>query len=217
MSAVGRAKGTSESAANRTLYVLGHRIRETRLRAGIGLRELARRVGCSPGLISKIEHGTVAPSVPTLYAITRELHVPMDDLFSSMPTGSRRRRTNRGHRQYELVRSADGVPVRLPRGVEWRELAVGDNQAVEFREIAYDSGGMSSAPGEMLQHEGHEHGLVIEGRFSLQIGDEVIELSKGDSIAFGAQIPHRLWNAGRNKARAIWLIHANSGQNDTHS
>ena len=216
MSAIGRVHRSS-GATSRTPYTLGHRIRETRLRAGLGLRELARRVGCSPGLISKIEHGTVAPSVATLYAITRELHVPMDDLFSAGPTGSRpNKRTTRRRQAYDLVRSVGGAPVRLPHGVEWRRLAVGDNQAVEFREIRYDPGAMSSAPGEMLQHDGHEHGVVIEGRFFLQIGDEVLELSPGDSIAFGAQVPHRLWNAGKKMARAVWLIHADSGENGTH-
>ena len=45
------------------------------------LRELARRVGVSPSLISQIETGRSQPSVGTLYAIATELEVSVDDLL----------------------------------------------------------------------------------------------------------------------------------------
>ena len=47
---------------------VGHRLRSERERLGIGLRELARRVGVSPSLVSQIELDRVNPSVSTLYA-----------------------------------------------------------------------------------------------------------------------------------------------------
>lgn len=216
MSAGGGVRRRSRAAIDPRLYALGHRIRATRLEAGIGLRELARRVGCSPGLVSKIEHGTVAPSVATLYAITRELRVPMDTLFTTSLSHSKRRKDSKTRRkEYDLVRAAEGEKVRLPHGVQWRRLAAGDNQSVEFREITYQPGATSNAPGQMLQHDGQEHGIVIEGRFNLQIGEETLELSPGDAIAFSAQIPHRLRNPGKVVARAIWLVHPGPAINHT--
>jgi len=52
---------------------VGTRLRAYRERAGIGVRELARRVGVSPSMISQIETGKTQPSVSTLYAVVSEL------------------------------------------------------------------------------------------------------------------------------------------------
>lgn len=42
--------------------VVAAKIKEARLEKGLGLRELARQVGCSPGFLSMVEHGTKRPS-----------------------------------------------------------------------------------------------------------------------------------------------------------
>src|SRR5256714_14763099 len=60
---------------------LGPRIRAVRLRKGIGLRELARRLDLSPSLISQIETGKIRPSVRTLYALASEFGVTTDELL----------------------------------------------------------------------------------------------------------------------------------------
>ncbi len=80
---------------------VGHRLRAERERLGIGLRELARRVGVSPSLVSQIELDRVNPSVSTLYAIVTELGMTMSDVFGEQPeervvrAGPRPRRTAR--------------------------------------------------------------------------------------------------------------------------
>lgn len=51
---------------------IGERLREERVKAGISQRELARRLGVSPSLISQLESGQSNPSVGTLYAIDRK-------------------------------------------------------------------------------------------------------------------------------------------------
>jgi len=65
---------------------IGGRIRAERLRKGISLRGLARRVGLSPSLISQIETGKCQPSVSTLYAITTALGVSVQDVFGGAGT-----------------------------------------------------------------------------------------------------------------------------------
>src|SRR4249919_1924732 len=64
---------------------VGHRLRNERERLDIGLRELARRVGVSPSLVSQIELDRVNPSVSTLYAIVTELGMTMSDVFGEQP------------------------------------------------------------------------------------------------------------------------------------
>src|ERR671939_1437690 len=60
---------------------LGRRLRAIRLRQGIGLRELARRLDLSPSSISQIETGKMRPSVRTLYALASEFGVTVDELL----------------------------------------------------------------------------------------------------------------------------------------
>src|SRR5216117_833702 len=60
---------------------IGARLRAERERLGISLRELARRVGVSPSLVSQIELDRVNPSVGTLYALVTELGMTMSDVF----------------------------------------------------------------------------------------------------------------------------------------
>ena len=49
---------------------VGSRLRRERERRKISLRELARRVGVSPSLVSQIELDRVNPSVSTLYELS---------------------------------------------------------------------------------------------------------------------------------------------------
>src|SRR5262245_9499456 len=60
---------------------LGERLRSERTARGLSLRELARRAGVSPSLLSQIETAKIFPSVGTLYAIVRELGVSIDEIF----------------------------------------------------------------------------------------------------------------------------------------
>src|SRR6478672_8747097 len=60
---------------------VGGRLRAERERRGMSLRELARRVGVSPSLVSQIELDRVNPSVSTLYALVTELGMTMSEAF----------------------------------------------------------------------------------------------------------------------------------------
>jgi mannose-6-phosphate isomerase-like protein (cupin superfamily) len=65
--------------------ILGARLREVRVHRRLSMRELARRVGCSPSLISQIERGLSAPSAGILYSLANELNVSIDYLFDVGP------------------------------------------------------------------------------------------------------------------------------------
>src|SRR5215469_6845133 len=66
---------------------LGPRLRQVREQRGLSARELARRIQCSPSLISQIERGLSAPSVGMLYALATELRTSLDFLFGAPAPG----------------------------------------------------------------------------------------------------------------------------------
>src|SRR6056297_4060774 len=65
----------------------GKNIRDYRLNQGIGLRELARKIGMSPASINTIEKGTTSPTIATLDRILKGLGTDLTDFFSNNSNG----------------------------------------------------------------------------------------------------------------------------------
>src|SRR2546421_10319056 len=122
------------AAADRTFESskVGSRLRQERERRGISLRELARRVGVSPSLVSQIELDRVNPSVSTLYAIVRELGMTMSDVFGE---GAEERTVRRGDSLAE--EPATRPVINLASGVRWERLTHERDPDVEFLYVVY--------------------------------------------------------------------------------
>lgn len=189
-----------EEAAPAAL-VLGPRLSAARKQAGVGLRELARRIGVSAGLISLIENGRSAPSVGTLYAIACELGLSFDDLFNGAP-----RAPAEEPGPVKVQHAQERPTVQLATGVRWERLTKTARPDFEFLHVVYEVGGASCDAGVQLQHGGQEFALLLEGSLGLTIAEEEFRLEPGDSISFDAQVPHRIWNAGDRPALAIWVV-----------
>jgi transcriptional regulator with XRE-family HTH domain len=80
MDATGQGRDEGTSAAVRPLD-LGMRLRAERLRQGMSLREMARRLGVSPSALSQIETGKAQPSVSKLFDIVNLLNTSLDGLL----------------------------------------------------------------------------------------------------------------------------------------
>ena len=97
---------------------LGPRLRRVREERGLSVRELARRISCSPSLISQIERGLSAPSVGILYAIASELRASLDFLFGAAAGGDTMLATAHGDGHLRLAGTApEGAGTgRVPAG-----------------------------------------------------------------------------------------------------
>lgn len=175
----------------------------------MALREMARRIGMSPSLVSQIERGLVTPSVGTLWSMTTELGLVMDELFR---TTEQIGQTSHGEdgapiRSHEHVqRRGNRKRIRLAGGVEWERLTAQADDEVEFLYVKYEVGAESCPEHSFLRHGGKEYAYLLEGRLGVQIGFERYEMGPGDSISFQSQIPHRLWTIGNEPAIAIWTV-----------
>src|SRR5690349_22250228 len=99
---------------------VGARLRTERERRGISLRELARRVGVSPSLVSQIELDRVNPSVSTLYALVTELGMTMSDVFGDGPATQLIRA--RSDDDSLVARPETRRVINLASGVRWERL-----------------------------------------------------------------------------------------------
>jgi transcriptional regulator with XRE-family HTH domain len=184
---------------------LGERLRDERKRAGLSQRELARRLGLSPSLISQLEGGLSKPSVGTLYAIVTELGVSLDRVIRGDDYDAPERATPPNQRL--VLHPDERRHIVLDSGVVWEQLTIDLEDGIDFLEAIYEVGGASTPDESLMRHEGREYGYVISGQLGIQIGFDVHELDPGDSIAFDSTTPHRLFNRGDEPVHAIWFVH----------
>jgi transcriptional regulator with XRE-family HTH domain len=193
---------------------LGARVRIHRENAATSVRELARRIGVSPSLISQIEHGRVTPSVETLYGIANELGLSVDSFFNdderpapSVVTLGGARSTLVPASSGKVVQPRQGrKKIQLAGGVTWERLTAGPDEQVEFLLVTYQPGSESCSKDSLLRHGGKEYATVLTGRFGVTIGFEDYQLGPGDSIAFESHNPHRVYAIGDEVATALWVI-----------
>jgi transcriptional regulator with XRE-family HTH domain len=196
---------------------LGRLIRAERLGQGLGLREMARRLGISASALSQIETGKAQPSVSTLFDIVNLLGVSVDGLLAGgdgQPAdGGRQVVVGRGHEGFfSLQHDGEHESLELGSGVVWTRLTAGSFPGVEFLLVTYQPGACSSHEGGFMRHAGQEFGYLLSGRLRVDVGFERHQLGPGDSISFPATTPHRLSNDGPEPVQAVWCIlgrHAN--------
>lgn len=207
---------------------LGSRLKDIRLKAGLSLRELARKVDVSPSFISQIENGKSQPSVATLYAFSQQLNVSVDELFGDDDSESQKipvvltgatlggadirdpttawQPTEYSNR-ISVLHPSHRSRLNMAAGVVWERLAATPEGAVNFMKIVYAPGATSTDGGDLISHPGYEYGYVLAGQVEVTVGGEVFVLHAGESLGFDSSIPHLLRNSGDEDFQGIWVVH----------
>ncbi len=177
-------------------YAIGSKLRRLRLRKSMGLLELSRHTGLSPGLLSKLERDVMYPTLPTLLRIAMVFSVGLEHFFNPEPKPVA-----------EIVRRKDRL--RFPESPEIAHPAYHfesldfpvPNRALnsylaEFEPVAEEDVRLHEHPGVELLY-------VLSGRLELRIGTVKHELSEGDSIYFDCTVPHGYRRAGSRRTTAL--------------
>lgn len=211
---------------------LGSRLKESRVTAGLTLRELARQANVSPSFVSQIENGKSQPSVATLYVFSKLLNVSVDELFDPREQKTGLSRPSRGQEdgwepggaknptsawpptaysnRVSVVHPSHRPHLNMAEGVVWERLAATPEHSANFMKITYVPGAASTAGGELVSHEGWEYGYVLEGEIEVTIGEETFHLHAGESLGFDSAIPHLLRNPGATTFVGLWFVHGNA-------
>ena len=203
---------------------LGQRLREARENKNIGLRELARRLGLSPSLISQIETGKSEPSINTLFAMVSELELSVNEIVFDAQLGSGRSTPSVTSPADDSVaaapgesasaeppnspvqRSTDRVSISLESGVTWQRLTAQPDHDVDFLYLRYPPGSESTPSHSLMRHNGTEYGYIVKGRLKVSIGFDNYELGPGDTISFDCTQPHRFATIGDEAVEAVWFV-----------
>jgi transcriptional regulator with XRE-family HTH domain len=181
------------SKANGRLDV-GERLRAIRLLRRLTLREVADAAGVSESFVSQLERGRSSASVATLQRLAAAVGIEISDLFADeSQSGPRVLR----RRQRQLL--------------EWGHLGrktlltPKPFHSLEVVAAAFDPGG--STGDEPYTHgDSEELLLVLAGSVYVQLGSELLDLSKGDSVNYRSSTPHRVSNPGDASAEVLFVI-----------
>jgi transcriptional regulator with XRE-family HTH domain len=183
---------------------VGQNVRRERLRAGLSVRELARRLGVSASFLSQFELGQSQAAVSTLFAIATELNLSLDDLL--------------GHSVAPVAPvdehpDSEADPPHAPEeylafqtGVRWRRLAELEGEQVDFLLTEYEPGADSAPADQPQRHRGNDYGYVLEGTLTIVINGRRRRIKQGGAIAMRGDVPHRLLNETDKLVRTIWFV-----------
>jgi transcriptional regulator with XRE-family HTH domain len=172
---------------------LGRTIRALRKRQGRTLANVAGEAGISVSLLSQVEHGVVDPSLDSLRDIADALGVPPFKLLAERPINRR------------IVRAGEGTPLALPDSdVELFLLSPSLEGPFEVVRWTLRAGGVTAR--HPRGHGGVEAMYILEGTVQIEVGDETVELRRGDFFTIEAQIPHRARAVGDWPASGIFVV-----------
>jgi transcriptional regulator with XRE-family HTH domain len=167
---------------NHLEVAIGREVRAFRQQLDMTVMELAKAAGLSTGMLSKIENGGISPSLSTLQALSRALHVPVTAFF----------RRFEEERAATFVRAGEGLKIerRGTRAGHQYELlghSSGKRILVEPYLITLTE---ESDVFPLFQHSGLEFIYMLEGEVGYRHSDKTYVLQPGDSLYFDADAPH---------------------------
>ena len=176
---------------------IGARVKHARLLAGIRMRELAEKVGCTESMISKIEAGRVVPSLQMLQRLVAALDRDMASFFGS-DIASPGLILRAGQRPLVSV-----DPLRRGTGVAYERLVpFAAGNLLECNIHVVEPGGHKQ---DLITHQGETAGYVIEGQIELTVDRTAYALSPGDSFFFKNHLTNSYRNTGAHPARVLWV------------
>jgi transcriptional regulator with XRE-family HTH domain len=161
---------------------IGFEVRRLRKSIDLTISELGAAAGISVGMLSKIESGSISPSLTTLDALAKALNVPITRLFaetderrdcSFVKAGAgvriERRGTKAGH-LYDLL----GHSLRGPINVEPYLITLAED----------------AVPYTHFRHAGVELIYMLSGKVRYRHGDRSYLMEPGDALFFDAAARH---------------------------
>jgi len=177
---VARSMDVDEQSVNPLALVLAGTTRELRKSRGETLDEVAGRAGLSRAFVGQIETANANPTLASLTSLARALGTDPLSLLRYGPKGAD---------QFEPVcrraRPIGRWPARSGRTYELSapEASAFAAQLTDGAPIDHD---------QLVDHEGEEFCMVLDGSYDVFIAHEEFHLAAGDSVHYAASHPHRI-------------------------
>jgi transcriptional regulator with XRE-family HTH domain len=175
-------------------YQIGARIKKLRLRKVLSLQQLSDHTGLSVAMLSKIERGSLFPTLPTLLRIALVFGVQLDHFFVSTEP---RIAVTRKDERIKLPIPASGEPTSYL--FESLDYPLADRR-IEAYLAHFPAGGPASEP--------HQHGVeelvyMMEGSLIVTVDGQETVLATGDAMSFDSGLPHSYRPQGPASCEAL--------------
>jgi transcriptional regulator with XRE-family HTH domain len=177
--------GSLAPADQRTLSIeeeIGAQVRSFRRSMDLTVAQLGMNAGISAGMLSKIENGTISPSLSTLCALAKALNVSMSSLFAE----------SEERRDCSFVKAGQGLRIER-RGTKSGHLydLLGHSLAGEIGvEPFLITLKRDAQPYTNFRHGGVEFIYMLSGKVRYRHADGVYLLEPGDALFFDAAARH---------------------------
>jgi len=164
-------------------YEIGLTLQRLRQERKLVISELAAIAEISTSMISRIENGSVSPSLGTLQALAEAMDVPLIALFANTEV------------------SADVHHVQAREGLTSQRITQGHSHDYLLLGKHFGPGGLfqsarisiSKDQSEALpsyQHEGYVFLYIIKGDAVYRCSTQEFAMTTGDTLSFDAKLPH---------------------------
>ncbi|MDB5319080.1 MAG: transcriptional regulator, family [Phycisphaerales bacterium] len=191
-----RKRPLTEEAADPIHRLLCGRVRELRKKRGWTLEQLSAACGVSRSMLSEIERGNANPTLAVAFRIAGAFSMSLGDLVEAPAAPSR----------IDVIRADDrAYHYRSDKHVRIRTLSpLRLEKSVEYYEVTLSTGGaLTSSP----HFEGARELLTVQqGGVRVKSDGETIDLSRGDSAHYPADVPHSIKNTSREDAIVFLVV-----------
>jgi transcriptional regulator with XRE-family HTH domain len=170
---------------------IGQRVKEAREKIGLTLEEVAHETGYSLNVISHMEENQIVPPVSLLLQLSRVLKLSMEDIDVEDVKASK----IRGKSHKRRADSYAYTPL----------TKTGDDKHLRAYLIMIDP--KTEHKGVEYHHDGEEFIYVLKGGLMVQIGNNIKELAKGESIHFNSALHHKLSNPAGETTKLLVVVY----------
>jgi quercetin dioxygenase-like cupin family protein len=172
----------------------GKKISSLREEKGLTLEALSRQTGYPVDVLQEVEEGKIAPPVALVLQLGRTFKVDIERLQAGQEKeADAKKRRARSHKK--RVASYAYSPL----------TKAGEEKHLRAYRVTIDP--QTDHKGVEYHHEGEEFVYVLEGKLTIQVGQNTSVLKKGESILFNSSLHHKLSNPAKEKAELIVVIY----------
>lgn len=175
---------------------LSERIRQLRADKKWSLEALAKSSGVSRSMLSQIERNEVNPTLAVLLSIARAFGLGLTELVDAGHPTSTMHVIRHDDRQYHYRTAKDhSIRTLSPLNLE---------KEVEFYEVQLQPNGTLRSA---AHYKGTREFLTVQkGKVRVESAGDSVDLAKGDSVSYQADVPHAIVNLGASESLVVLVV-----------
>lgn len=183
---------------NKSLLLIGKKLKEIRIQKKIKLVELAVKAKISKGLLSQIENNRAIPSLPVLLQIINALEIDYSSFFKEIESQTSSELIYKKKEDYSKINKEESV------GFEYFLIFSENIGNVNFQFNILEL--KPEAKRNKVTTDGYTYLYMLHGEVKYKVGKDSYILKEGDSLFFNGNIPHVPHN-NTNEIAKIFVLY----------